>query len=157
MWHFPSQHLSPRHLSISGIYQLLLTQFWPNFKSRFLGQSLTDANCQGDICLGNISPDNFLPYQHNFSFYWPNFDQNFVNQFFRVLIFVDLHFLWQNFFGPKYLLDQKYFCSQKLFWPKMFLDQIFFGTSFWFCTLMFFGPQFFLDPNFVWNLECFGP
>ena len=58
-WHMSRQHLSWLNFSISGSSQLLLTWFWPNFKGRFLGQSLTDANCCGDICpgdncLGNI-------------------------------------------------------------------------------------------------------
>ena len=44
---------------ISAIFQLLMTRFWPNFKDRFLGPSLTDANCHCDIwpgknCLGDI-------------------------------------------------------------------------------------------------------
>ena len=51
------------HLSISGISQLILTRFWPNIKGRFLGPSLTDSKCHGDICTGNICPDNFFPYQ----------------------------------------------------------------------------------------------
>ena len=52
--HSSRQHMSLRHLSISGISQMLLTQFGPNFK----GKSLTDANRQGDICTGNICPGN---------------------------------------------------------------------------------------------------
>ena len=37
-WNLSRQHLSWRHLSISGISQLLLTRFWWNFKGSFLGQ-----------------------------------------------------------------------------------------------------------------------
>ena len=44
------QHLSWRHLSISAISQQLLPRFGPNFKGRFLVQSLTDTNGHGDIC-----------------------------------------------------------------------------------------------------------
>ena len=39
------QHLSSRHLSISGISQLLLTRFWWNFTGKFLGTSRKDSNC----------------------------------------------------------------------------------------------------------------
>ena len=39
------QNLTSEHLSISGISQLLLHQFWPNFKSRFLWG---DAIYRGD-------------------------------------------------------------------------------------------------------------
>ena len=49
---------------------LLVTRFWPNFKGRLLGTSLTDANCHGDICPGDI-----CQYQECFSCYWLDFDQ----------------------------------------------------------------------------------
>ena len=39
--HLFRQHLSWQHLSISGISRLLLTRFWPNFKSRLLGPCWT--------------------------------------------------------------------------------------------------------------------
>ena len=61
--------------SISAIFQLLLTWFWPNFKDRFLGPSWTDFNCYGDICSGNICPGDICPYQEYLSWYWPDFDQ----------------------------------------------------------------------------------
>ena len=41
----------------------LLTWLWQNIKSRFLGTSLTDANCHGDLGPGNICPGNICPYQ----------------------------------------------------------------------------------------------
>ena len=69
------QHLSWWHLSISGISQLLLTQFWWNFKGSFLGTSRTDSNYQVNICLGNICPDQICPHQKYLSCYWPNFDE----------------------------------------------------------------------------------
>ena len=69
------QHLSWRHLSISGISQLLLSRFWPNFKSRFLESSWTDSNCHGDICQGNICPGNICTYREYLSCYWPDFYQ----------------------------------------------------------------------------------
>ena len=36
------------------ISELLLNQFWANFKGRFIGPSLTDSNCNDDICTSNI-------------------------------------------------------------------------------------------------------
>ena len=54
LWHLSRQHLSWLHLSISAISQLFLTRFCPNFKGRFLKQSLSEANCQGNILPGNI-------------------------------------------------------------------------------------------------------
>ena len=66
-------------LSISAISQLLLTRFWPNFKHRFLGPSLTHPNCHGDICAGNICPVDICPYREYLSCYWPNFDQTLVS------------------------------------------------------------------------------
>ena len=62
------------NLSISGIYQLLLTQFWQNLKRRFLGLSWTEFNCSSNICRGNICPGNICPYQEYISCYWPDFD-----------------------------------------------------------------------------------
>ena len=35
---------------------------WSNFKSRFLGLSLTDGNCDGDICLSVICLTDIFPY-----------------------------------------------------------------------------------------------
>ena len=69
------QHLSWRHLSISGISQLLLTRFWQNFKGRFLGLSWTDFNYHNDICPGNICPGDICQYQEYLSCYWLDFDQ----------------------------------------------------------------------------------
>ena len=46
-----------------AISQLLLAQFWPNFKRRFLGPSRANSNCHNDICPGNIFPGNICPYQ----------------------------------------------------------------------------------------------
>ena len=51
-----------QNMSISGISQLLLIQFWWNFKERFLGTSKTNSNGHGDICQGNICPGNTGPY-----------------------------------------------------------------------------------------------
>ena len=68
------QHLSWQHLSISGISQLLLIQFWWNFKVSFLG---TDSNHQDNICSGNICSGDICPYQETAQLLltrcWPNF------------------------------------------------------------------------------------
>ena len=61
--------------SMLTISQLLLARFWPNFKHRFLGPSLTHPNCHGDICPGNICPVDICPYREYLSCYWPDFDQ----------------------------------------------------------------------------------
>ena len=53
-----------------AISQLLLTQFWWNFKGRFLWTFRTNSNCQGDICTCNI-----CPYQEYPNCYSPDFDQ----------------------------------------------------------------------------------
>ena len=68
-----------RHLSISGISQLLLTRFWWNFTGRFLGTSWTDSNCHSGICPGNICPSNICSglictYQEYLSCYWHDLD-----------------------------------------------------------------------------------
>ena len=90
--------LKAKAKSILGISQLLVTQFCSNFKGRFLGYSLTDANCHDAICSGNVCPANICPYQHNVSCYWPDFDQTFGTKLFGVLINVDHHFFKENFF-----------------------------------------------------------
>ena len=150
--HLLRQHLSWKHLSISGISQLLLVWFWPNFKSRFLKQFSTYTNCHSDICQGNICLGDICPYQEYLSCYWPNFDQTFLAQFFE-----SLNFWPQNFVSPKF------------FWHNKFLDQHFFGdicpyqqylSSYWpdfdkkfwatfFCYQNFWGPKLFLNLNFL--------
>ena len=62
-------------MSLCAKFQLLMTQFWWNFKDRFLGTSRTDSNCHGDICPGNICPRDICPYQEYLSSNWPNFDE----------------------------------------------------------------------------------
>ena len=57
------------------ISQLLVAQFGPNFKERFLGPFLTDANRHTDIYPSNICPRNICPYKEYLSWYWPDFDQ----------------------------------------------------------------------------------
>ena len=69
------QHMSWGHLSILGIYQLLLTRFWPNFKGRLMGIFRTNSNWPSDICLGNICLGHICPYQEYLSCYQLDFDQ----------------------------------------------------------------------------------
>ena len=42
-WHLSRQYLTWRLMSISAIFQLLLNQFWQNFRFKFLELSLTDV------------------------------------------------------------------------------------------------------------------
>ena len=44
-------------------------------KASSWGQSLTDANCHGDICPSNICLCGNCSYQDYLSCYWPDFDQ----------------------------------------------------------------------------------
>ena len=52
-----------------------MARFWPNFKGRFLGPSLTDAICHWDICPGNICTGDICPYKEYLRCCWPDFDQ----------------------------------------------------------------------------------
>ena len=106
------------YISISGISQMLLARFWPNFKGRFLGRSLTDANCYGDIWQGNICPGNICPYQQYLNCYWSDFDQIFWHNF-GGLNFCRPHSFWTKLFWTKE------FFIPKSFWPKFFLTRFF--------------------------------
>ena len=77
-----------------AISQLLLAQFWSNFKGRFLGPSWTDSNCHVDICPGNIWLGDICPYQEYLSCYWPNSDQTFWPLIFWTTIFLDPTNFW---------------------------------------------------------------
>ena len=79
--------------------QLLLTQFGPNLKGRFLGQSLKDSNCYDDIFPGNI-----CPYQQCFSCY-----ETFWNQFLGALIILVHIFFAPNYFLTYDILDLQFF------------------------------------------------
>ena len=79
-WLLSREHFFWGQLSISVITQLLLNQFWPKFKCRFLGLSLLDAIRQDDICPCNICSGEICPYhQYLTKFFWtkilldPNF------------------------------------------------------------------------------------
>ena len=129
------QHLFLQHLSILGISQLLLTQFWPNFKGRFQGQSLTDTNCYCDICQGNICPSNISPYQHI---------SPFTNQ-----IFFGPKFFWTRFFSDLNPLYPQF--SWQKFWTQNFFDSYFWTYDFldlkFFSSIKFKGGKL-LNPNF---------
>ena len=135
------QHLSCRHLSISGTSQLFVTLFWPNFNAMFLGSSLKDSNCHGDICSGNICPNEMCSYYHNLSCYWPNFHETFGTQFFGPMNFFVPKIFWiKMFLLPKTLLGHIFytqnFLDPNIFWIQNFLDPNLFGLDFF--TLTFF-------------------
>ena len=123
-----------------------MTQFWTNFKGRFLGPSSTDANQNYDIWSGNICPSDICPHQQHLSCCWPNFKlfgPNFVGAF----ILVNQHFFWtkllltQIFFGPN--IFSKYFFRLKDFVDLDFLEQNFILTP-------IVGPKTFLNLKFFW-------
>ena len=178
----PSQYLSWQHLSISGISQLLLTQFWPNFKGRFLGQSLIDANCYGDIYPGNICPGNictyhqpsFFLFNHKFKSYCQTSVKVFRLKVDFVLplsqeeekqqqqqeIYLDPKLFWiQHIFWHKFFLTKIFFWQKICFGPKIFFwPKIFFGPQIFFWTQNFFWTQhFFSGQNFFFVLKIFGP
>ena len=95
-WYLSSQHLSWQHLSISGISQLLLSQFWPDFKGR----------SQFIFLLKFLEPDLFTKFFLTQNFFGP--------QIFLNLNILDNIFLDHNFFGPYSV------------WPKNFLLKVFF-------------------------------
>ena len=122
-----------------------MTQFWPNFKGWFLGPSLTDSNCHGDIYSGNICSGKICPFQHNLSCY--------------DLILIKL--LELNFLGPfldKTSIDQNNFWTKiflglifLLFWLKNFLNQKFLFPKFFRATFFYpkhLGLKFFFDSKF---------
>ena len=156
---FSRQHLFSWHLSIKPISKLLLTQFWPNFKVSFLGPSLADVKCHGEICSGIIWLGDICPYQQNLRCYWTNFDQTFPAQkifwtqffsrpkinldpnFFKSKIILDQNFFAPNFIEPNIFSTKRFlnlkFDGPKKIWTEMFLDQKIFSSK-------FFWPTFFL-------------
>ena len=129
------QHLFMWHLSISGISQFVLSCFWPNFKSKCLGPSLTYASCHGDIFSSN--PGDICTYHKYLTFYLPNQTKpNLPNQTYQILQ-TKLIF-WTNIFFS----DQNIFQTKFYFRAKIFFGQIFFRTK------KFFGSKFFIRPKF---------
>ena len=134
-------------MSILGISQLLLTQFWPNFKGGFLGPSLADSNCHGDICPGNICPGNICPVQKYLTCYWHNFYQTFWTQFFKALIY----------FGPEIFLDPVAF-RPKIYkkWTQNYSWQKKIWTNFFlYLRTLNFGSKLFLDTTFLMTNHFF--
>ena len=132
--------MSRQHLSISGISQLLLTRFWPNFKGRFLGLFWTDFNYCSNIFPGNICPVNICPYQENLSCHWLNFDQTLWTKILGTLIFFDQIL----FLDQKFCLTQIFFGSN-IFWQKIFVQNVFWPYFFWqtFLWTQFFDKHFY--------------
>ena len=91
-----------------------MDRYWPNFNDRFLGLSLTNANCDGDIWQGGICPGDIDVYKLRISqliLTW--FLPNFLNPCFWGPKFLGTQtFLNQTFF------DSQYFFYLKYFWPK---------------------------------------
>ena len=112
--------------------------------------------------------------------YWPDFDQTFLAQFFRALIFGPKfyfyehnNFLDRNFFGDicpyqEYLrcywhnfdktFGQNFFGPRIFLWPKFLRTNTFFehfNVSTYLWTKFLFRLNPFLDPNFcgLWNLK----
>ena len=162
------QHLSWRQLSISAISQLVLTGFGPNFKGRFSGNFLTDANCHGVICPVNICPGDICPYQLLLTRFWPNFkgskflDKSFLDlQFFLSKICWDPHiFFRHNIFldtiilGGQKCLSAKFLGAQFFIGHKLSLDQKFLWTTTFFSPKNFVGKKFFRTKIFFneWKL-----
>ena len=98
-WYLSNQHLSWRHMSISGISQLLLTQFWQTFKCRFQK---------------NFWLQSFRATLFNLRFFYP--------KYFGIKIFLD-----PKCFGPTFfiLIFFFYFFGPTLFGPYIFWPNIF--------------------------------
>ena len=138
------------HLFISGISQLLMTQFWPNFKGRILGPCLKDADCYGDICQGNICPGDICSYMQYLSFYWSNFDQFFLDH-----DFCGPKYSWTKLLRTHIFLMQIFFSSPKMlgltvFIPEILLDPKKKSNSIFF-TPNFFRPKIFPDAKYFWT------
>ena len=124
---------------MSVISQLLLTQFWPNFKGRFLGLSWTDSNTVTFVHIWNISAATdliltklFRPYILGAKIF---LDHNFFHQ-----IFLDHNFVWPKLFWFQHLLWPNNFRTKTCFEPKFFsdhnfLDSKYFGSKFY--TIIF--------------------
>ena len=166
------QHLSRQHLSISGISQLLLPRFWPNFKSRFLGPSWTVPTVMVTCVQATFVLATFVHNQEYLSCYWPNFDQTskvdcwdhlemiptimatFVEATFVLATFVHIRkisafaaWFWPNF-KSRFQLSWQHLSRQYL--PISGISQLL-STQFWpnFLGLNFFGPQFSWTQQFL--------
>ena len=171
--------MSRQDLSISGIFQLLPTQFWPNLKGRLMGTSRTDSNWPSYICIGNIiCPGNICPYQEYFNCYQPDLDQTlkegswkhleeiptvmviFVQATYVLATFVHVSNIYSvtNIFSTKLLgpnfLGLSIFVDQHLFWSNLLLIQISLKPKIFepnFFGLQFFGLDFLFFKTFLSN------
>ena len=137
-----------------AISHLLLTQFWWNFKCRFLETSRTDSNCHGEIC-----PCDICPYQEYLSSNWPGFYETlkisswehleqirtvrvtFVQATFVLVTFVHIRNIsavtdpiLTKFFVPNFLVALNFFWQNffgaKFVWPTFCLIQYLFNLDF---------------------------
>ena len=129
-----------------------MKQFWPTFKSRFLGPN---AIHQGDIFPNNICPYyDFNPWKHhqrrcgpNFTkLFWPNVFQGLCsfepkNNFTKYCL--DQNFCGITFFGPLICLEPNFLG------PLISLNQTIFRTQI-FINPIFFGPKIFVDQTYFW-------
>ena len=133
------QHLSWRRLNISGISQLLLTRFWPNFECRFLNRCklLWWHFSRQNMSWWYLSMSQLLLTQ-----FWPNF----LGPIFGGLNFCGPKFFRQKFSCPKFFWTKNYFCTQFTFY---FLDPTFFWTNTSFTKI--FWIKFFFSPELCWT------
>ena len=136
-------------MSISGISHLLLIRFWPNFKGRFLGPSLTDVSCHSYICPGNTCPGDICPYHEYLSCYLPNFDQtlnqgfwNHLQQMPTVMVTFVQSYLSRQHLSWQHLSIQEYLSCFLANFDQTFSIQIF-GHPIFFTKILF-------AQNFVW-------
>ena len=113
-------------------YQEYLGCYWPNFKGRFLGPSLTDANCHRDIYQVNLCLRIFFAYKQYLSCYWPYFlDPIYLGPNLHLKFFFWTKFIFTKIiFRPKIVLDQTFFDLKELFRD--------FSTKFCSCHLLIF-------------------
>ena len=113
-----------------------------------LGPSLSDSNCYGDNCPGNI---NILVTFVQISNISAITDLILIKLSFFLwggaLIFVGQHFCGANFYRSKYFQTQNTSQTQNLFRAQSFLDTKFFSNIF--SKLKYFGPQIFLVQKFL--------
>ena len=107
-WLLSREHFFWGQLSISVITQLLLNQFWPKFKCRFLGLSLLDAIRQDDICPCNICSGEICPYHQ------------YLTKFFWTKILLDPNFYDTKLFGTKIILVSKFFLDPIFYFNTIF-------------------------------------
>ena len=128
------EHLSLRHLSISGMSQLSLTRFSPNFKGRSLGQSWRYSIYHSEIC---------KKFQQQKSLPKKNFAKKKLlkkclpkRNFGKKLFFDKTIFCAKRNFGKKFFLDKTIFCAKRNFAPQKFCQQKICHSCFFFVFLM---------------------